>query len=85
MHYRYKTKKTCSSYIDLEIEGNVLKKVLFTGGCSGNLKAIAILVEGMTYEQIKAKLKGTTCGFKTTSCPDQLVIAMEEAMAAQEG
>lgn len=80
MDYRYKTSHVCSSYIDLKINGNVLEKVQFIGGCNGNLKGIASLVEGMTYEEIKEKLEGTTCGHKNTSCPDQLVLAMEEAM-----
>lgn len=78
--YTYKTKGTCARSIDLEMEGSVLKAAAFNGGCNGNLKGLSSLVEGMTYEEIKEKLSGITCGYKTTSCPDQLVKAMEEAM-----
>lgn len=84
MKYRYKTNQVCSSYIDLELDGKTLKKVSFTNGCNGNLKGIASLVEGMNYDEIKDKLKGTTCGFRNTSCPDQLVLAIEEALEQYE-
>ncbi|MCQ2551538.1 MAG: TIGR03905 family TSCPD domain-containing protein [Clostridia bacterium] len=80
MKYTYRTKGTCSSYIELEMEGNVLKDVNFVGGCNGNLKGICALTKGMTYEEIKEKLGGIKCGFKNTSCPDQLVQAMTEVM-----
>lgn len=80
MQYRYKTKGTCSQYIDVEMEGKVLKNASFHGGCSGNLQAIAALVCDHTYDEIKEKLSGIKCGFKSTSCPDQLVKAMEAAM-----
>ena len=83
MTYRYKTRGTCSAFIDVEMEGNVLKKAVFHGGCSGNLQGISSLVSGMTYEEIRDKLSGIRCGFKPTSCPDQLVRAMEEAMEAE--
>lgn len=80
MAYRYKTKGTCSVFIDVDMEGNVLKNAVFHGGCNGNLQGISALVEGKTYEEIKEKLSGIKCGFKSTSCPDQLIKAMEEAM-----
>lgn len=80
MVYRYKTKGTCSMYIDVEVEGNVLKNAEFYGGCNGNLQGISALVSGHTYDEIKDKLSGIKCGYKATSCPDQLVKAMEEAM-----
>lgn len=80
MAYRYKTKGTCSVYIDVDMEGNVLKNAVFHGGRNGNLQGISALVEGLSYEEIKEKLSGIQCGFKSTSCPDQLVKAMEEAM-----
>lgn len=80
MAYRYKTKGTCSVFIDVDMEGNVLKNAVFHGGCNGNLQGISALVEGRTYEEIKEKLSGIKCGFKSTSCPDQLIKAMEEAM-----
>ena len=81
MAYRYKTEGTCAAYIDVEMDGNVLTECTFHGGCNGNLKGIAALVKGMTYEEIKERVGGTTCGFKKTSCPDQLVKAMEAALA----
>ncbi len=79
MRYSYKTKGTCSSRIDLDIEGNVVSNVKFYGGCDGNLKAIPILVDGMTVEDIEKKLSGVKCGFKNTSCADQLAKAAREA------
>lgn len=83
MQYRYKTSQVCSSYIDVEIEGNILKKAEFIGGCNGSLKGISSLVTGMTYNELKAKLEGIRCGFKSTSCPAQLVKAVEQAIAHQ--
>lgn len=79
MRYSYKTKGTCSTQIDFDIEGDVITNVSFTGGCNGNLKSISKLVEGMTVDFITEKLGGITCGFKNTSCGDQLAIAVKEA------
>ena len=79
MRYTYKTKGTCSTQIDFDLNGDVVSNVAFTGGCKGNLKGICSLVDGLTVEQIESKLKGTRCGFKPTSCPDQLSIAVREA------
>ena len=79
MQYEYKTKGTCSQAITFEIENNIVKNVSFYGGCNGNLKAIATLVDGMSVDEIEKKLKGNTCGFKKTSCADQLAIAVREA------
>ncbi len=79
MKYSYKTKGTCSSVIDFDIEGDVIKNVKFTGGCNGNLKAISSLVEGMKVTEIEEKLKGITCGWKNTSCSDQLSQAVRKA------
>lgn len=78
---RYKTHGTCSSYIDIEVENDVIKSVEFTGGCHGNLQGISRLVQGMKVEDAIAKLKGIRCGFKPTSCPDQLAIALENMKA----
>lgn len=80
MNYSYKTNGTCSTKIDFELDGDVVRNVKFTNGCNGNLKAISSLVEGMTVEQIEDKLKGITCGFKSTSCGDQLAKACREAL-----
>lgn len=79
MTYTYKTRGTCSSQITFDLEDNIVKNVKFYGGCNGNLKGIANLVEGMTVEDIAEKLSGVTCGFKSTSCPDQLARAIVEA------
>ena len=83
MTYSYKTKGTCSTQIDLELDGNIVHNVKFTGGCNGNLKGISSLVVGMKAEDAIARLKGIKCGFKPTSCPDQLARALEEIVQAQ--
>ena len=72
MKYTYRTKGTCSQQIDLEINDDIITNVKFYGGCDGNLKAIPILVEGLTVDQIAEKCAGIQCGFKNTSCADQL-------------
>lgn len=76
MIFTYKTKGTCSSSVEIEIEEDVIEKVNFNGGCSGNLKGIATLVEGQTVDAVIQKLSGIRCGFKSTSCPDQLAKAL---------
>ena len=77
MQYTYKTQGTCSRSITLEINDGVLEDVLFFGGCNGNLKGISALCKGMNIDDIISKLEGTTCGFKNTSCPDQLAKALK--------
>lgn len=79
MSYTYKTKGTCSSQIELELEGDIVHNVKFTGGCDGNLKAIPQLVEGMTVDEVERRIGGIRCGFKNTSCGDQLAKACREA------
>ncbi len=79
MNYTYKTKGTCCTKIDLDINDNIITNVKFYGGCDGNLKAIPILVDGMTVDDIEKKCKGIKCGFKNTSCADQLACAVREA------
>ena len=79
MTFTYKTRGTCSSQITFDLDGDVVTNVKFYGGCSGNLKGIANLVEGMKVEEITERLSGVTCGFKSTSCPDQLAKAITEA------
>lgn len=83
MRYTYKTTGTCSTAISFDIDGNIISNVSFTGGCNGNLKAISILTDGMTVEQIESKLKGNLCGMKKTSCADQLAIAVRKAFDEQ--
>ncbi len=79
MKYHYQTKGTCSSSIDFDIEGNIITNVSYQGGCNGNLQGVSKLVEGMTVEKIEETLGGIRCGFKNTSCPDQLAKAVREA------
>ena len=81
MRYEYKTQGTCAQCILFEIEENKLKNVRFIGGCNGNLKGIGSLVEGMDVDHVIARLEGTTCGMKRTSCPDQLAKALKQAKA----
>ena len=80
MKYSYRTKGTCSSLIELELDGNVVHNVKFTGGCDGNLKAIPQLVEGMTVDEIEKRLSGIRCGYKNTSGGDQLAKACRLAL-----
>lgn len=79
--YQYKTKGTCSQMIYFDVEDNKVKNVQFMGGCNGNLKGIAALVEGMDVDVAISRIEGITCGFKKTSCPDQLAQALKEAKA----
>ena len=81
MSYLYKTKGTCSTMIEVELDGHIVKDVKFTGGCNGNLQGISALVKGMKPEEAISRLKGIRCGFKPTSCPDQLAHALEEMIA----
>ena len=78
MHKTYKTKGTCSVQIDFDVEDNKIYNLKFLGGCNGNLKGIAALVEGQDINTVKEKLKGIKCNMKETSCPDQLSKALEE-------
>ncbi len=66
--------------IDFDLDGDVVRNVKFFGGCDGNLKAIAILTDGMTVSEIESKLKGNKCGFKNTSCADQFARAVRKAL-----
>jgi len=81
MTYNYKTSGICAKGITVEMDGSVIRSVAFNGGCAGNLEGISRLVEGMRAEDVVAKFKGTKCGSKASSCPDQLARALEEAMA----
>ncbi|MBO4981754.1 MAG: TIGR03905 family TSCPD domain-containing protein [Lachnospiraceae bacterium] len=79
---RYRTQGVCSSSIDIELKDGVIDSVVFTGGCNGNLQGISALVKGMTPQEAISKLKGIRCGFKATSCPDQLARALETMIDA---
>ena len=83
MKYTYKTQHVCSSSISFDINDDVVTNVSFTGGCNGNLKAIAKLVDGKTADEIASILAGNTCGFRSTSCADQLAKAVLKAKAEQ--
>ena len=76
----YKPKGVCSQSIEINMSGNVIDSVTFTGGCNGNLQGISSLVKGMTAEEAISRLKGIRCGFKSTSCPDQLAQALESVL-----
>ncbi len=78
MNYTYKTSGVCSRSINFDIEDGVLKNVSYEGGCNGNLKGIGKLVEGMKVDEVIKRLEGIKCGFKSTSCPDQLAKALKE-------
>ena len=76
MKFEYKTRRTCSRKRTLDIENGILRSVEFEGGCNGNLKGISSLCSGMKIDDIIEKTKGIKCGFKQTSCPDQLANAL---------
>lgn len=82
MEFTYKTKGTCSQMITLEVNDGKVSNVKFFGGCNGNLKGIAALVEGMDIDECIARVEGITCGMKSTSCPDQLAQALKAAKNA---
>ncbi|MCM1083669.1 MAG: TIGR03905 family TSCPD domain-containing protein [Clostridium sp.] len=76
----YKTSGTCSQAIDFDIVDGKVTGVKFIGGCNGNTQGISRLVEGMPVTEVIERLEGTKCGFKETSCPDQLAKALRQAM-----
>ena len=80
MQYEYKTKGTCSQKIFFDVEDGKVMNVKFLGGCNGNLQGISSLVEGMDVDAVIQKLEGIRCGFKPTSCPDQLAKALKETI-----
>ena len=80
MTYTYAPTGVCSSQIDLELEDGVIRSVSFTGGCNGNLQGISRLVTGMRAQEAIERLQGIQCGWKPTSCPDQLSKALTAAL-----
>ena len=80
MKYSYTPKGICPSKIDFEIEDGIVRNIEYTGGCHGNLQAVSRLLDGMPAAQIKEKLSGIKCGRKSTSCSDQLVKGIDEAL-----
>lgn len=85
MKYEYKTKGVCSSSIEVELDGDIIKGVKFVGGCNGNLKGIASIVKGMKVQDVIDRLSGIKCGMKKTSCPDQLARALTEVLNNKGG
>ncbi|MCR5042133.1 MAG: TIGR03905 family TSCPD domain-containing protein [Clostridia bacterium] len=83
MHCVFSPRGVCSTRIDFDINDGVVTNVAFTRGCNGNLKAVSKLVDGQTADYIVGKLKGNLCGFKGTSCADQLAVAVEQAAAEE--
>lgn len=79
MHYEYRTQMVCAQIIGFDINDDVITNITFLGGCNGNLKAIAKLVDGWTVDKIEQYLRGNTCGRKPTSCADQLAVAVRKA------
>ena len=85
MIHEYFPRGVCPMKLEFELDGDKVKNIVFTGGCNGNLKAIASLVDGWTVDEITEKLAGNTCGFKSTSCADQLTIAINQALEQERG
>ena len=79
MKYTFKPKGVCSFSLEFDLEGDIVRNIEFQGGCNGNLKAISSLVDGMKVDELEKKLRGITCGFKKTSCSDQLAFAVRSA------
>jgi uncharacterized protein (TIGR03905 family) len=79
MEYTYQPRGVCSRKITFELDNGIVRNVRFTGGCSGNTQGVAMLVDGMPADEIVRRLRGIKCGWKDTSCPDQLATAIEQA------
>ena len=84
MRYTVKPHDVCPTSLSFDLEGDVVRNVEFTRGCNGNLKAISKLVDGMSVAQIEALLRGNTCGPRSTSCADQLAVAVQQAYEQEQ-
>ena len=84
MTYDFRTRGVCAAKITFDLNDGIVSNVHFMGGCNGNLKGISKLVDGIKAEDVIKKIKGTKCGFKNTSCPDQLATALEQALSEGE-
>ena len=82
-HIEFKTQGTCASMILLDVEDGIILDCQFIRGCHGNTQGVAALVKGMKVEDAIKRMKGIRCGFKSTSCPDQLAVALESALSAE--
>ena len=80
MNYKFKNSGVCSSMVEFDLNDGIVSNVRYTGGCNGNLKGIAAMAEGMKAEDVIKRLEGIKCGFKNTSCPDQLAKALRTAL-----
>ena len=78
---RYKTRGVCSREVSFDIENNIIKNVVFTGGCNGNTQGVSRLIEGMNIDEAISRIDGIDCGGRGTSCPDQLARALKEYKA----
>ena len=83
MNFSYKTNGVCARGIQIELDGDIIKSVRFEGGCNGNTKGVSALVEGMKITEVIERLEGIRCGFKNTSCPDQLANALKQYLATK--
>lgn len=77
-HITYQTRGVCSRQIEIDVENGIIEKVRFLGGCAGNTQGVAALIVGMSVEEAIRRLGGIRCGFKSTSCPDQLACALKQ-------
>ena len=84
MKHEYSPRGVCPTRLEFELDGNVVKNIKFHGGCNGNLKAVAALVEGMPVDEVIDRVSGITCGFKKTSCSDQLAHALVDAAEKEQ-
>lgn len=84
MTYTYRPRGVCSQLMQVELEDGYIRNVQVQGGCSGNLQGIISLVRGMKAEDAIARMKGIRCGMKSTSCPDQLALALEQALQQEK-
>ncbi len=80
MHITYRPKGVCSQLMEIDVEDGIIEKVVVKGGCSGNLQGISSLLVGMRTEDAIARMEGIRCGFKDTSCPDQLAKALKNCI-----
>lgn len=81
MNIQYQTKNTCARLIDIQLEGDIVTRVYFSGGCSGNAQGVSALVKNRPISEVIELLHGIDCGGKGTSCPDQLARALQQKVA----
>ena len=80
MHYEYETRGVCARKITFDLNDGIVSNIRFIGGCSGNTQGVSLLANGMSAEEVIARVKDVKCGMKSTSCPDQLAIALTQAI-----